>query len=360
MSSQHRRLDFEDQDFFLGIDVHKKQWSVTIRHNRIELKTIAGFVPDPKALVAYMESNYPNGTYHSVYEAGFCGFWIHRQLEQMGFASMIVNPADVPTRNKERINRNDTVDSRKLSRHLEMGELTPIYVPDGYHQQLRSLYRTRRQAVTDQTREKNRIKGLLNFNGIAIPPRDELSHWSKAFIGWIQELSLSHAPGDSCLGHLLGKLGTTRAHLNAITRDLRDYVRGDESLHHLIFKRLMTVPGVGFILATALYAELVDIRRFAKADQLASFVGLSPAIQQSDERIYSKRITPRSHGYLRPLLIEAAWVAVRQDPALTMAFNDLRKRMPKNQAIVRIARKLLNRIRAVWKTDRPYRIGTIE
>ena len=346
MSSQLRRLDFQGQDFFLGIDVHKKQWSVTIRHNRMELKTIAGFVPDPKALVAYMESNYPNGTYHSVYEAGFCGFWIHRELEQMGFASMIVNPADVPTRNKERINRNDTVDSRKLSRHLEMGELTP--------------YRTRRQTVTDQTREKNRIKGLLNFNGIAIPPRDELSHWSKAFIEWIRELSLSHAPGDSCLRHLLGKLETTRTHLNAITRDLRDYVRGDEVLYHLIFQRLMTVPGVGFLLATALYAELVDIRRFAKADQLASFVGLSPAIQQSDERVYSNRITPRSHGYLRPLLIEAAWVAVRRDPALTMAFNDLCKRMPKNQAIVRIARKLLNRIRAVWKTDRPYRIGTIE
>jgi hypothetical protein len=53
-------------------------------------------------------------------------------------------------------------------------------------------------------------------------------------------------------------------------------------------------------------------------------------------------------------LIESSWVAVRKDPALLMSFNELSKKMQKNNAIVRIARKLLNRIRYVLKNKQEY------
>ena len=65
-------------------------------------------------------------------------------------------------------------------------------------------------------------------------------------------------------------------------------------------------------------------------------------------------ITYRRNGQLRGMLIESAWVAVRKDPALVMTFNELCKKMPKNNAIVRIARKLLNRIRYVLRNQQEY------
>jgi len=89
---------------------------------------------------------------------------------------------------------------------------------------------------------------------------------------------------------------------------------------------------------------------------LASFIGLVPGEHSSadDDDINNTNITPRSHLYLRSILIECAWVAVRKDPALTMCYNELTKRMSGQKAIIRIAKKLLNRIRYVLKNNNPY------
>ena len=96
-----------------------------------------------------------------------------------------------------------------------------------------------------------------------------------------------------------------------------------------------------------LLTELVDIHRFKGLDHLASYVGLVPGEHSSGETAIITGISMRRNPFLRTVLIESAWVAARKDPALTAAFTDLAKRMPKNKAIVRIARKLLNRIRFV-------------
>jgi hypothetical protein len=71
-------------------------------------------------------------------------------------------------------------------------------------------------------------------------------------------------------------------------------------------------------------------------------------------------MTQRHHSSLRWLLIEASWIAVRKDPAMMEAFNEYGKRMRKTKAIVKIARKLLNRIRYVLKNQAEYVTGVIE
>ncbi|MFQ5799590.1 MAG: transposase, partial [Bacteroidota bacterium] len=74
----------------------------------------------------------------------------------------------------------------------------------------------------------------------------------------------------------------------------------------------------------------------------------------SGDREITTGLSRRRNQLLRTLLIESAWVAVRKDPALMMAFNKLTRRMPKNRAIIPIARRLLNRIRYVLKHQAPY------
>ena len=122
--------------------------------------------PDAEALHKFLTSNYPGATYYSVYEAGFCGFWIHRQLSKFGFNNIVVNPADVPTMSKEKLRKTDAVDCSKLARELRSKSLTGIYVPDDSTLEMRSLIRLRSQIVKDTTREKNRIKSLLRFHEI--------------------------------------------------------------------------------------------------------------------------------------------------------------------------------------------------
>jgi transposase len=139
-------------------------------------------------LFNYLKKNYPGGIYHIVYEAGFCGFWAQRKFEGPDIDCVVVNPADVPVSNKEKVNKNDPIDSRKLSRELENKSLTGIYIPEIFHEALCSLMRLRYRIVQNQTRIMNRIKGLLHTRGFKIP--DQFTgnkRWSAAFIKWLSE-----------------------------------------------------------------------------------------------------------------------------------------------------------------------------
>ena len=83
-------------------------------------------------------------------------------------------------------------------------------------------------------------------------------------------------------------------------------------------------------------------------------MGSIPGEDSSGDMERTTGISPRRNPYLRNILIESSWMAVRKDPALLMAFSKLSKRMPKNRAIVRIARKLLSRIRYVLRNQESY------
>ena len=165
---QINKLDFSGQNIYVGIDVHLKSWSVTVLSEYSVLKKFTQD-PEPKVLYNFLSANYPKASYHSVYEAGFSGFWIHEQLVRFGINNIVVNPADVPTMSKEKLHKTDAVDSSKLARELRSGTLKGIYVPSVVVLEMRSLIRLRNSIVKDTTREKNRIKSLLRFHGIQIP-----------------------------------------------------------------------------------------------------------------------------------------------------------------------------------------------
>jgi transposase len=349
-------IDYTNRDFFLGIDVHSKSWRVTVRTMGMELKTFS-MDPSPGQLHRYMNRRYPGGRYHSVYEAGFCGYWIDRELKGYGFNNVVINPADVPTTQKEKSTKTDGVDSRKLARQLEQGSLRGIYVPDELHQQLRSLCRLRFKVVQSQTRLKNRIKGHLSFYGYAIPRHDEMSHWSVGFIGWLKTLEFSYGMGRDYLRLCIEELESHRRRLAEVLRLLRRYCREYGIWEEI--ENLRKVPGVGLVTAITLYGELVNMDRFRSLDHLASYVGLVPSVRASGERESTRGLSFRRNRYLRYLLIEGAWVAVREDPALGYAFSELTRRMGKQKAIVRIAKKLLSRIRHVWKHKETYACGLV-
>jgi len=183
MHTQHKKLDFSNQNIFIGIDVHKKSWKVNIRTDQIDHKTFT-MDPMPRILSEYLRKNFPGGQYYSAYEAGFSGFWAHKQLEELGVNSIVVNPADIPTNDKQRRIKNDKVDCRKIAHHLRNGDLTGIYIPSRKIQEARTLLRLHNQITKDQTRLKNQIKSILNFYGYPTPSDLTRSHWSNRYIQW--------------------------------------------------------------------------------------------------------------------------------------------------------------------------------
>jgi transposase len=345
-------ISFTLVHFFIGIDAHLRNWKVTIRLNDMELKTFS-MNPNPLELIAYLKKHYPEGIYHIVYEAGFCGFWALRIFRQQNIDCIIVNPADVPTTNKEKVNKSDPVDSRKLARHHQNNDLHGIYIPDTFHEELRMLMRLRYRIIQSQTRIKNRIKGLLYTQAIQIPIQfSGRARWSHAFILWLEKIQLSTTAGNFTLLNLIIQLKEIREHNKNVLKQLRKEARHADIAP--IVKALQTVPGVAFITAMYLYTELMDMNRFANDNHLVSYVGLVPSVQTSDDKIYVNDITRRQNSFLRTMMIEAAWTAVREDPAMTLKFNELSKRMKSQDAIIRIAKKLVKRIRHVWILQEQY------
>jgi len=214
--SKSSRVDFTGQHIYIGLDVHKKSWSVCILSEDFEHKTFTQ-PPEVDKLVSYLGRHFVGARYHSVYEAGYSGFWIHDQLTDQGIDSIVVNPADVPTNDKERRGKRDPIDCRKLARSLRSGQLQGIYVPSRSKLQDRSLVRTRQSMVRKQTRCKNQIKSMLFFYGIHLPEETVMSHWSRRFIGWIETIQMERDSGNIALKSHLEELTHLRQIIQSVT-----------------------------------------------------------------------------------------------------------------------------------------------
>ena len=307
--------------------------------------------PQADVLLNYLRRNFPGAEYHCVYEAGYCGFWIYEALTQGGIQCLVVNPADVPTSHKEKIHKTDPVDARKLAERLRSGELHSIYIPERTALLDRSLVRMRALFVRKQTRCKNQIKALLAFYNVTPPLALGPRAWSRRYIGWLEQISFSYASGDYALKALLTELASLRTVIAGMTKQMRTLSQQERYRTHV--KNLCCVSGIGLISAMTLLTEIIAIDRFHGNDSLAAFVGLIPGEHSSGDQKHDTGISPRRNRALRGILMEAAWVAVREEPALLHAFAELSKHMPKSKAIVRIARKLLNRIHFVLKHQQP-------
>jgi len=347
-------ISFKGQHFFIGLDVHKKNWKVTIRINKTTIKRFS-MDPCPEQLSKFLRTNYPDGIYHTVYEAGFCGYWIHRRLVELGIDNIIVNAADIPTSHKEKDRRDDKVDSAKLARELENGSLNGIYIPTPQQQSYRSVSRLRYQHRNHVTRIKNRIKMFLHFQGIKIPKEYSSSYWSSAFLIWLKSLEFDYAFNNQYLNHHIQSLEYQRSMMKDVLLQMRDHCKEND-----ILKCIRSVTGIGIISAFTIYAELIEMKRFKDLDHLASYVGLVPSKDSTGDKKGIKGLTPRYSRYVRYLLIECAWRAIGSDPAMTAAYVELTTRMTKQQAIIKIAKKLLNRIRFVWLNEKKYVTGVVK
>lgn len=354
---QNYKSFFKDETVYIGIDVHLKQWHVCIRTKHLSPKPFSQ-PASAEALRSYLDCHFPGGDYCAAHEIGFSGFSIHYELERLGIRSIVFNPADICDTQKERSRKTDAVDCRKICRNLMNGDLTPIYVPSQAELSDRGFLRAYDNSVKLKRLSKQRIKSLLHRNGVSYPEAFEAGkgHWSRRFMQWLAVVEDSLGGGE---GYRLHELVEDHNYAHS------QFLRAGRAVCDVIKKKhfdkdrlLRSVPGIGRVTSSRFCLELPDIHLFKNSDHLAGYVGLVPDVRVSDDHIYVRGVTHRGKPLLRSSLIESAWRAIVVDPALGAAYTKYIKRGIKpNNAIVRIARKLLNRIHFVLREEKMYERG---
>ncbi len=208
---EKQTVSFEGHHLFVGIDVHKKQWSVSIFTQELHHKTFSQ-PPSPGALKSYLDQHFPKASVLCAYESSKFGFWIQRELVSYGYDCLVVNPADFPTTNKESSGKTDPSDSRKIKKALRSGLLTSIHVPELATEGDRQLFRYRKKLWGDLVKVKNRIKDKILFAGIIVPEKLDNRNWTKAFLKWLKDIEFQSTTTRLTLDLLLEQYNALYKH----------------------------------------------------------------------------------------------------------------------------------------------------
>lgn len=351
---QSNGINFEGQNIYIGIDVHLKTWSVTIL-TQSGYKRKHSQKSSAKELYEHLKKHYPNGNYLAVYESGFSGFSTYYALQEFGIRCMVVHAADVPTTQYESVMKDDAIDSDKLARSLKNGSLHGIYVHRKENLDDRNVLRLRRTFLKQLGGFKARVKHLIYNHGIMIPERFSRpgTHWSRSFMKWLREDVVLLSSTRRSLDILLDTVEMLRKNLLSVTRQIRTLSRSERYAED--FDNLVSIPGIGLLVGMCLLTEIDDIRRFQNEKQFASYLGLVPMSHSSGEKVCNGEKTFRGNKLLGLMIIESAWVTIQHDSVMAMAYGEHCKRMKGQKAIVRIARKLANRILYVMKNGKKYK-----
>jgi transposase len=347
-------INFNNLQLCVGIDVHKKQWSVSIFTDAAHHRTFSQ-PPSPNALKTYLDRNFPGAPVTCAYEASKLGYWIYRELSKFGYECLVVNAADIPTSNKESSSKTDPIDSRKIAKALRAGLLVSIHVPDQTTEGDRQLFRYRKRLLSDLTRVKNRIKDKFLSTGTVIPEKFDNGNWSKAFLRWIKETQLPDSSIRLTVDRLLEQFDFLHKHFLKVSIEVRKLQR--EARYKKSAKLLRSIPGIGPLTTVELLCEIEDINRFPSFKKFNGFIGFRPGSHSSGEHDWKGRLSYRRHNALRSSLVECAWTTIQKDPIMSERYRQLTQKLTGKRAIIVIARKLVSRIYAVLKNEQPYKIG---
>jgi transposase len=351
------KTNFAGQTVYVGMDIHKASWNLGIHLNDMFVKNVHQ-KPNPTTMAHYLKQHFPNAKYKAAYEAGKFGFWIQRQLAALGIECLVVNPADIPKSQKDTLQKTDPRDARNIGLRLQTGSLKGIHIPGEQQEADRVFFRHRKRIWKDLTRCKNRIKSLLAFSGIDVPVQYDNASWSHNFINWLKALDCMQQSRRMGLDYMISQMEFLRKELLSISNAIRKMMR--EQRYNKNYYLLRTIPGIGPLTAASILVEIGDVKRFDTFYHLNSFVGLLPMEHSTGEKEAKGILTVRKHRQLRSDLVESAWTAKRTDPAMALFFQEQLIRKDSKIVIIKIARKLLNRIRYVLLNQEPYEYGIVK
>jgi transposase len=336
--------DYTGKTLFVGIDVHKKTYAVTVICDGDVVKRDT-LKANPSTLIAYLTKRFDSGKIKSAYEAGFCGFHLHRKLIEAGIENIVVNPAGIEVSNSKV--KTDKKDSLKIAAQLSEKKLKCVHIPSIEKEDDRTVTRLRDKFSKEKTRIGNRIKSSLLLHGLLGP--DDKKKVSRT---WIENLLiLNMSPG---LKIAIGYLASVWLFFDEKIKELEEEMKKQAIKEKDLEAIWQSAPGIGPISGRVLANELGDMKQFANERQLFSYAGLTPTEHSSGEHTRQGHITKQGKPILRKLLVQAAWTAVRCNKEIESVFNRIASKAGVKRAIIGIARRLIGHLRACFRTGKMY------
>ena len=235
------------------------------------------------------------------YEAGPCGYGLHRLLIGLGHGCTVVAPSLIPKKPGERVKTNRR-DAAMLARLHRAGELSAVWVPDATHEAMRDLVRARATAVRVLGKARQHLAGFLLRHGKIFAGRRS---WTVAYRRWLTTVRFDHPAQQIVL----------QDYIHAVADGEKRIARLVEQIELLLENWLMTpvvqavqaMRGIALVNAVTIVAEIGDFTRFANPRQLMAYVGLVPSEHSTGNSVRRGGVTKAGNAYARRALIEGAW-----------------------------------------------------
>jgi transposase len=313
----------------VALDVHKTFCEVAIREGTNTYS--AGRVATERdALELFAQSLCP--TDEVAMEATGPAMEIARILTPHVARVVVANAQEVRAISHARV-KSDRFDARTLANLLGAGMLESVWVPDAETQGLRRRVARRAALVRQRTRAKNEIHAALSRSLLGRAPNADL--FTAEGRAWLAAQKLGSEEAETVEG-CLRQIDFLDAEVAAIDTKLARWAVSSAQAN-----RLMSIPGVGAGVAVTLMAAIGDVSRFSGQRQLVAYLGLDPKVRQSGEEAPRHgHISKRGNAQARTVLVEAAWMAMRQPGPLRAFGERVRARRGSQVAAVAVARKI--------------------
>ena len=314
----------------LGLDMHYRQVTVAMQEEAGPIKAVGKM--GHEAFGCWVEKKRQAGwELYSCYEAGASGYWLHRDLVELGVKNLVVVPKAMGQDKRQKTDRRDSGQlSDGLDRYLRGNPkaLSPVAIPTLEQEEKRALIRYHRQIMADRSRYEARGKGLLCAQGIEVR-----SKWWQPE-GW-KELK-SHPRLKSWMEN---QLKGWRGKLLAAEQEQQKLRRQIEALAPALLPK-----GVGAYSAVVLEYEMKGLARFKNARALSSYTGLCPGIHSSNGRGKEGSINRCGNAAVRWNLVEMVWRLLKWQPDYApvrqLAAGLVRSKRAKKRLVVKAARQL--------------------
>ena len=261
---------------------------------------------------------------------------------------LVANPIKVKQIASARV-KTDVRDTLILARLLAANLVPDVWVPPQHVRQLRQLLSQRRQLVETHTQIVNRMHSVAHRHHLK-HERDK--RFNEKTTAWQKDKRLSSLEQFQLELEMENRAYIEKqiSRIGKVVAKMSHQKPWAESMTYL-----MQLPGFGVVTGMTVLAATGDIQRFDSACQLASYSGLTPGLEQSGTKNRGKGMTKEGRKELRWAMVEVAQRAVKSDPLWKHRFQEMHKRMHRNQAIVAIARRLLELVWYVLTRRQPYR-----
>ncbi len=310
---------------FVGLDVHKDQISVAVaesgRGGAVEY--LGQIANNPAAISKLCARLAQTGAALAFcYEAGPCGYGLHRQLTGLGHRCQVVAPSLIPIKPGDRV-KTDRRDATLLARLHRAGELTCVWVPDEAHEAMRDLIRLRSTVRQVVTRARQHLQGFLLRHGRS---HEQKRAWGVAYRRWLSTLAFDHPAQQIAFQDYVDAVSDAERRLQRVEEQIQ-LLLADWSLRPIV-DALQALRGIALINAVVLVSEVGDFTRFANPRQLMAYFGLVPGERSTGRTVRRGGITKTGNSHARRALVEGAW-AYRMKPRVGRHKVDRIEALPK-------------------------------